>query len=220
MCGRYAVAAPRSQPAARCAPAHCDDCRLRCNIAPGQRRRRRPAVAGWRVHAASAALGPAAALLPGGPAIGARLINARDEPLRARPSVRQSFQRRRCLIPTSGFHEWQAATASTRQPWSFSLQSGEPLAMGGLRESWPPPAGDVLRTCCAITSAANDLLRPIHERLPRIVAGSNWQHWPAARAGEADEPRTWPLSQRVGSASAEGSDLIADCRGSDGDDPQ
>ena len=128
MCGRYALAAPRSQLASRFALDHCDDYPLRYNIAPGSEIAAvRLSPTGQRVlHLLRWGLLPHWASEP---AIGARLINARAESLRARPSFRQSFQRRRCLIPAGGFYEWQAATASARQPWYCSLQSGEPMAM-------------------------------------------------------------------------------------------
>ncbi|CAG0970663.1 partial SOS response-associated protein YedK, partial [Rhodocyclaceae bacterium] len=94
-------------------------------------------------------------------AIGAKLNNARGETVADKPSFRDAFQRRRCLIPASGFFEWKAA-GGVRQPYYISLASGEPLALGGLWESWRGPDGSILRTVCIVTTGPNEVMAPIH----------------------------------------------------------
>lgn len=80
--------------------------------------------------------------------IGNKLNNARSETVADKPSFRDAFRRRRCLIPADGFYEWQAQ-GKLKQPYYISLASAEPMAMAGLWESWRTPSGEILRTCCA-----------------------------------------------------------------------
>lgn len=139
------------------------------------------------------------------PAIGAKLNNARGETVAEKPSFRDAFQRRRCLIPASGFFEWKAS-GGVRQPYYISLASGEPLALGGLWESWRAPDGSILRTVCIVTTGPNEVMAPIHDRMPVIVAPQDRQAWLEAPADEivhlvAPAPdaglQAWPVSRRV-----------------------
>lgn len=138
-------------------------------------------------------------------AIGAKLNNARGETVAEKPSFRDAFRRRRCLIPASGFFEWKAG-GGVRQPYYISHASGEPLALGGLWESWRAPDGSILRTVCIVTTGPNEVMAPIHDRMPVIVAPADRQAWLEAPADEAahlvapapDEGlRAWPVSRRV-----------------------
>lgn len=141
-------------------------------------------------------------------AIGAKLNNARGETVAEKPSFRDAFQRRRCLIPASGFFEWRAG-GGVRQPYYISDASGEPLALGGLWESWRAPDGSILRTVCIVTTGPNGVMAPIHDRMPVIVAPADRQAWLEAPADEAahlvapapDEGlRAWPVNRRVNRA--------------------
>jgi len=118
------------------------------------------------------------------PAIGSRMINARAETLADKPSFRQALRKRRCLILANGFYEWQRI-GKTKQPMYISLQGHQPFAFAGLWEVWRDAAGTPLHTCTIVTTAANAVLQPIHERMPVILD-------PAAEAVWLDGSVTTP----------------------------
>jgi putative SOS response-associated peptidase YedK len=142
------------------------------------------------------------------PAIGNKLNNARGETVAEKPSFREAFKRRRCLIPASGFYEWKAE-GRLKQPYYISLKSGELLALGGLWESWTAPDGAILRTCAIVTTGPNALMRPIHDRMPVILAPRHWQAWLSGPAEDvaglltphaAEIMQAWPVDRRVSRA--------------------
>jgi putative SOS response-associated peptidase YedK len=160
--------------------------------------------------------------------IGAKLNNARSEGMADKPSFRQALRRRRCLLPASGFYEWQALPGTTakpvKQPWYISPADGGLFAMAGLFEAWRPKdaADDTpwLLTCCVITTAANALMAPIHDRMPVMLAPEHWAAW---LARDRQDPatlaplltglpegamRAWPVARAVGRASNDGPALI------------
>jgi putative SOS response-associated peptidase YedK len=108
--------------------------------------------------------------------IGSRLINARSETVADKPAFRRAFRSQRCLVPASGFYEWQAVGRS-KQPWYLSLKSAEPLALAGLWETWTAPSGETVRTCTILTTAANSFLSELHERMPVILDRDDWPLW-------------------------------------------
>lgn len=109
-------------------------------------------------------------------AIGNRMINARGETVAQKPSFRNALQRRRCLVLADGFYEWQKVGQGKR-PMRVVLKSREPFAFAGLWESWRDPEGETVRSCTIITTEANDLLRPIHERMPVILPRELEEFW-------------------------------------------
>ncbi|MCY4600882.1 MAG: SOS response-associated peptidase, partial [Acidobacteria bacterium] len=159
----------------------------RYNVAPGQQiaavRRepdgRRLAMLRW-------------GLIPGwaaDPAIGHRLINARAETASSKPSFRGAFRSRRCLIPASGFYEWQRAGA-VRQPYLIGRGDGRLLAFAGLWERWTVrrgatlggslaahEPGDVIETCTILTTSANEAVAPVHHRMPVILPREAFEPW-------------------------------------------
>ena len=154
-------------------------------------------------------------------AIGNKLNNARAEGLFDKPSFRQAARRRRCLLPASGFYEWQTGPGS-KQPWYVSATDAPYIAMAGLFEAWrPDDAAEWLLTCCVITTAANSLMAPVHERMPVIVPPAQWATWlsrevqvPQALAPLLSSPpaaglQAWPVSRTVNRSSAEGEKLVA-----------
>lgn len=118
-------------------------------------------------------------------AIGNRMINARAETLAEKPSFRKAFEKRRCIVPADSFFEWRKTNGKTKIPVRFVLKSREPFAFAGLWETWRKPDGQELRSFTIITTAANDLLRPIHDRMPVILRQSDEGKWLDPSAADA-----------------------------------
>jgi putative SOS response-associated peptidase YedK len=95
-------------------------------------------------------------------------INARAETLMERPSFREPFQRRRCLVVADGFYEWERKDA-VRQPWRFTLRSGRPFAFAGLWDAWSGEGEEKLYSCAIVTTRANAVVGPVHDRMPVIL---------------------------------------------------
>jgi len=123
------------------------------------------------------------------PKIGARLINARAETLDAKPSYREAFRRRRCLVPADGFYEWAAAGRGPRQPHWVARTDGACFAIAGLYERWKSPQDEWLETCTLITTDANERLRTIHDRMPVILEPADYALWLDSRLCEPERLR-------------------------------
>ena len=108
--------------------------------------------------------------------IGSRMINARAETVAQRPAFRSAFRRRRCLVLADGFYEWQRA-GSVKKPMRMIMESGEPFAFAGLWAMWRDQDGNKVPSCTIITTEANDLLRPIHHRMPVILPREMEEFW-------------------------------------------
>lgn len=110
--------------------------------------------------------------------IGNRMINARAETLAEKPSFRGAFKRRRCLVIADGFYEWRKEKVGPKTPFYFRLKNEEPFGFAGLWEEWNDPAtATPLRSCTIITTSANELLKPIHERMPVILHREDHDSW-------------------------------------------
>jgi putative SOS response-associated peptidase YedK len=106
------------------------------------------------------------------------LINARSETAAEKASFKASFRRRRCLVLADGFFEWSKSTSGKgKTPYYISLKDHAPFAFAGLWEIWNSPDGDQLRTTCILTTQPNDLVKPIHERMPVILPQDGYQTW-------------------------------------------
>jgi putative SOS response-associated peptidase YedK len=103
------------------------------------------------------------------------LINARAETLAEKPSFRAAFKKRRCLIPATGFYEWQQ-NAQAKQAYHITRQDQQLFAFAGLWEYWEDGT-ETLYSCTIITTAANALMQPIHERMPVIIAKEDYRQW-------------------------------------------
>jgi len=108
--------------------------------------------------------------------IGNRLINARAETAATKPAFRSAFKKRRCIIPADNFFEWQKR-GETKTPMLIRLKSEQPFAMAGLYEYWKMKSGNVLESCAIVTTAANDFMKPIHDRMPVILRPDNEDRW-------------------------------------------
>jgi len=116
------------------------------------------------------------------PSIGNKLINARGETLADKQSFRVAYRRHRCLLPANGFYEWMVVPGGDgehprKQPVRVGLKDGQPFGFGGLYERWLSAEGDVLDTCTIVTTDANRLLRPVHDRMPLIIAPADHERW-------------------------------------------
>jgi len=119
-------------------------------------------------------------LVPGwskDPSIGSQMINARCETVTEKPAFRQAIKYRRCIIPVSGFYEWELAGEHRKQPWLIRMADHSPLWLAGLWDSWKMPGGGQLETFCILTTSANKLVRPLHERMPVILTPNTFTLW-------------------------------------------
>jgi putative SOS response-associated peptidase YedK len=111
----------------------------------------------------------------GNPPTGAGMNNARAETVAEKPSFREAFRRRRCLIPASGFYEWKLE-GKLKQPYYIHPAAGGLFAFAGLWERWEGPGGP-LETCAVITTEPNAVMAPIHERMPVILEPADYERW-------------------------------------------
>ena len=111
------------------------------------------------------------------PTMGQGLINVRAETVAEKPSFRSAFRHRRCIIPASGYYEWQRRM-DKKQPWYItSCNDDKPLLFAGLWEHWQSPDGSELETCAVITTTANNLMQPIHDRMPVMLSSEQMELW-------------------------------------------
>jgi putative SOS response-associated peptidase YedK len=110
------------------------------------------------------------------PAIGSRMINARAETVGEKPSFKRPLKDRRCLVVADGFYEWQK-TGQAKIPMFIRLKSGQPFGFAGLYDVWTSPEGEAVASCTIITTSANDLMQPIHDRMPVILPKSQESTW-------------------------------------------
>lgn len=149
------------------------------------------------------------------PAIGNRMINARAETVAEKPAFRAAYRRRRCVVLADGFYEWHRE-GSVKIPYYISLATGEPFAFAGLWEKWQDKDGEqTLQTATLITTAANDYLATLHDRMPVILEPDRADRWLAGdqelletATADCPELRAWPVDRRVNNARNEGEDLI------------
>lgn len=142
-------------------------------------------------------------------AVGSKMINARAESVAEKASYRGAFKKRRCLVVADGFYEWQDLGAS-RRPVYIRLRSGKPFGFAGLYEVWKSPEGEDVTTCTIITTEANDLMRPIHARMPVIITRQDENRWldretspdvllKLLKPYPAEEMEAYPVSKLVNS---------------------
>lgn len=110
------------------------------------------------------------------PSIGNRMINARSETVAEKPAFRVSFRKRRCLVLADGFYEWQA-TGGPKQPFFFHRGDGHPIAMAGLWDRWDKGDPAPLETFTILTTTPNEVVAPVHKRMPVILDESAFDRW-------------------------------------------
>lgn len=153
------------------------------------------------------------------PSIGAHMINARADSLLSKPTFRHSFKYRRCLVPSTGFFEWQS-TPQGKQPHYFSLKSGGLFAFAGLYDIWSDNNGNMIISFSIITTAANALVGKVHDRMPVILKQKDESLWldrtftdpgslqPLLKPFPDSEMQTYPVSRLVNRSHDNNPDLI------------
>jgi putative SOS response-associated peptidase YedK len=104
-------------------------------------------------------------------------INARAETVARLEFFKDSFCERRCLVASSGFYEWEQLPGRKKRPWVFRLKDGGPFAFAGIWEAWRPESGPPLFTCAILTTAPNDVVKPVHDRMPLILPPEHYAAW-------------------------------------------
>ena len=214
MCGRFAFYSPTEATAALFGAPSSTDVVPRYNIAPTQ------FIATVRRDEQN---DPELAMLRWGlvpfwakdPSIGNRMINARAETVAEKPSFRNAYKKRRCLILADGFYEWRKE-GDVKTPYFISLADGSPFAFAGLWENWTDKeSNESLQTAAIITTSASDFLAQLHPRMPVVLRPDNATRWldgDTELLGAATENspafRAWPVARTVNNARNESADLI------------
>jgi putative SOS response-associated peptidase YedK len=153
------------------------------------------------------------------PAIGNRMINARAETVATKPAFRNALRKRRCLIPADGFYEWQPV-GRRKQPIYVALKGRDSFGFAGLWEAWTSPDGREIKTCAIITTEANKLLKPIHDRMPVILSKDAEKVWldptiqdperllPLLKPYPSEEMEIYQVSTRVNNPDRDGPECI------------
>ena len=133
-----------------------------------------------------------------------------QRPVAEKPMFRGSFKNKRCLIPVSGYYEWED-TPGRKQPWYFTARDGLPaLTVAGLWDEWRDKAnGETLKSCTMIITEPNEFVAEVHDRMPVLLAEKDFEPWLSGEAGaEVLKPagndllQRWPVSRRVNSSQA------------------
>jgi len=110
--------------------------------------------------------------------IGSKLINARAETILEKPSFKQSFRHRRCLVPADSFYEWKAnVTGKKKAPYRIFLKNQPIFSMAGIWDQWKSPAGEIIRSFSIITTSPNEMMAGIHNRMPVILPAKFERYW-------------------------------------------
>ncbi len=164
------------------------------------------------------------------PKIAYSTINARAEEVAAKPAFREAFKRRRCLVPADAFYEWQRITARRKLPYAFGLKTGEPYALAGLWERWQPRESAPVESFAIVTTEANELMRPVHDRMPVILDRRDYNRWLDAddplrlpidllRPFAAEKMAAWRVDSRVGNVRNDDPTLLEPLAGGEAASP-
>ena len=186
LCGRYKLAATGDEVAEFFGLGDAPALTPRYNIAPTQTVpvvRRRPEGAGLEAAFMRWGLVPSWAQ---DLSIGSRMINARAETVAEKPAFRHAVRHRRCLVPADGFYEWRK-DGPRKLPYLFRVRDGGLFAFAGLWERWSAPDVPAVETFTILTTTPNDLVAPLHDRMPVIVDRENHARWLDPDASWADD---------------------------------
>ena len=214
MCGRFAFYSPSEATAALFGATSSAEVEPRYNIAPTQ------FIAAVRRDEQDS---PELTMLRWGlvpfwakdPSIGNRMINARAETVAEKPSFRNAYKKRRCLVLADGFYEWRKE-GDGKTPYFISLADGSPFAFAGLWENWSSKESEEsLQTAAIITTAASDFMATLHQRMPVVMVPAQAERWldgdMELLSEVVDDPpafRAWPVDRKVNNARNEGAQLI------------
>ncbi|MGB6065235.1 MAG: SOS response-associated peptidase [Desulfomonilaceae bacterium] len=158
------------------------------------------------------------------PSIGHRLINARGESAAEKPAFRSAFKYRRCLVLADGFYQWKKGKVG-KQPYLFKMSDSSPFAFAGLWERWKGSEDEIIESCTLLTTDANELMEPIHDRMPVILHPRNYDLWldtevkeprilnPLLRPYPSNEMVVIPVNPKVNKATYDGPDCIEESPG-------
>jgi putative SOS response-associated peptidase YedK len=147
------------------------------------------------------------------------LINARGESAAEKPAFRAAFKSRRCLVLTDGFYQWTKGKVG-KQPYLFRMADGSPFAFAGLWERWTDPEGETVESCALLTTDANEIMEPIHDRMPVILHEKDYDLWldpevkdpemlkPLLRPYPSEEMVAEPVSPKVNKATYDAPDCV------------
>jgi putative SOS response-associated peptidase YedK len=153
------------------------------------------------------------------PSIGLRTINAKAETITTAPAFREAIKFRRCLVPADAFYEWQKLDAKTKQPFAIAMKDGQPYALAGLWEKWKDrkSCGELL-SFSVITTDPNEVVQPLHDRMPVIIPERDYDRWLKAdserppidllRPFDADKMTAWKVDKAVGNVKNDSPALI------------
>jgi len=214
VCGRFAFYSPAEAAAALFGVSSSLDMQPRYNIAPTQD------VAAIRnsPEGARELVALRWGLVPfwaRDPSIGNRMINARAETVAEKPSYRNAYRHRRCIVLADGFYEWHRE-GDSKTPYFISVASGEPFALAGLWEHWTDKdTGESLQTTTLVTAEANEFMARLHHRMPVILEAQSATEWLAGSTDLLDDVaaitpslQAWPVDRRVNNARNEDAGLI------------
>jgi len=218
VCGRFALGVPRKRLAEEFGLAAVPEAPDRYNIAPGQFVEAVAEASGGRREMRLLTWGLVPSWSRQG-STGRGFVNARIETAAEKPAFRASMRYRRCLIPASGFYEWQARPDG-RQPWFFARKDGRAAALAGLWERYEGPRGEIVESCAILTTAADETVATVHERMPAVIEPADFGAWldasmrdgvRAASIFRRHEPSVWagyPVGLGVNRVGVDGPDLI------------
>jgi putative SOS response-associated peptidase YedK len=154
------------------------------------------------------------------PSIGLRTINAKAETITTAPAFREAIKYRRCLVPADAFYEWQKLDAKTRQPFAIAMKDGKPYALAGLWEKWKDrKVSTELLTFTVITTDPNEVVQPMHDRMPVIIPERDYDRWlqpgdpdrppiDLLRPFDADKMTAWQVDKAIGNVKNDSPNLI------------
>jgi putative SOS response-associated peptidase YedK len=162
--------------------------------------------------------------------IGLRTINAKAETITTAPALREAIKYRRCLVPADAFYEWQKLDAKTKQPFAIALKDGQPYAFAGLWEKWKDrDTGSDLLTFTVVTTDPNEVVQPMHDRMPVLVPERDYERWlqpddpqnppvDLLRPYEAETMTAWIVDKAVGNVKNDTPSLLEPALNADTDE--